>query len=75
LYPGVTVVVVPLPGLARLGPPTALIVLDYQLLKLSIELFGAQGARVILTLEFNVAAVYFVEVHLTLNIASSLLGV
>ena len=75
MYPGATVVVVPPPGLARLGPPAALIVLDYQLLKLSIELFSAKGARLVLMLEFSVAAVYCMEVHLTLNIASSRLSV
>jgi hypothetical protein len=75
LYPGITVEVVPPPGLARLGPPVALIVLDPQLLELCIELFGAKGARVVLMLEFSVATVYCMEVHLALNIASSRLSV
>jgi hypothetical protein len=70
LYPGLAVLVVPPTGLARLGPPAALLVPDHQLLELRLELFGAEGARVMLPLKFSVAAVYFMEVHLTPNIAS-----
>src|SRR5829696_1862395 len=66
-HPDVAVVVVPLAGLAGLGPPAALAILHHQPLTLGIELLGAYASGIQLTFQFCIAAIRFPEIYLLLS--------
>src|SRR3954467_7789621 len=70
--PGPTVTVMPLAGIARLGPQAAFVVLHRQLLELRVELLVTNSPGIELAFQVDVAAVRFLEIYLALSKIHSL---